>query len=225
MKKYFFVLLSFVFLSFVACKNIPKQENLSDLEIQVASELMLKDENYSNETLKAISVVLRTNILVNGSKTYNFKADEKYTKIANQTKNQILKNKQNNLVEISFENNENYKWQKSIKKSDLLEFALKNNISLTNLSKINPIFENNKVLGLEIGNKYFDYENLAKEFKLESNMIENITQNKNEIIISGKNKGFYGFFDIEKCEQLSNNNYFYKDILSEFFDNLTLINN
>lgn len=225
MKKLILCFCGFMLLFFVSCKNIPIQDNPPDLENQVAYELMMRDKNYSDETLKAMSVIIRTNLSINSPTKSNFGASEKYLNLTNQTKGQVLKNNQNNMVEISFENSDNYNWQKTIKKSEILKYALKNNISLTTLSKINPDIKDGVVMGLEIGNKYFNYEELAKEFNLESNIIENITQNKNEIIINGKNKGFNGYFNIEKSEQLSNNNYFYQDILGDFFENLTLIKN
>ena len=103
-----------------------------------------------------------------------------------------------------------------------MEFALKNNINLTNLSTIEPIKENDKVIGLKIGNKYFEYEDLANHFGLESNLIENITENKKEIVIKGKNNNLKNYFDIKKSEQLSNDNHNYYDILTIFFDDLFL---
>ena len=207
---------------FVACSNThTKPISINELNKQIAIELENLDNNYSDETLKALSVVLRTNLTIN-KKQSSKTPTEKYLKIAESTNKKVLKNKNDNLVEISLENNNKYSWQKTIKKSKLLEFAFNNKINLTNLSKIEPILENEKVIGLNIGNKYFEYNLLAKEFGLESNIIENIEDNKKEIIISGKNKGFYSHFDIIKSEQLSNNNYNYEQILNLIFSDLKI---
>lgn len=222
------LLLSLIILSlvmFVSCKNIPSQEKLPELETCVAAALMDMDENYSDETLKAMSIVVRTNLLITPENKPNFKANDKYLKLASATAGLVLKNKADNLVELGFENNDSYTWQKSIKKSQLLEFALKNNISLTSLTKINPVINNGKVVSLEVGGKSFDYDSLAQEFDLESNIIDNISQTKTELIINGKSKGFYGYFDVKNSEQLSNNNYFFEDILGYFFENLKVIKN
>ena len=222
MKKLFFMALCLFLFGFVACSNThTKPISINELNKQIAIELENLDNNYSDETLKALSVVLRTNLTIN-KKQSSKTPTEKYLKVAESTNKKVLKNKNDNLVEISLENNNKYSWQKTIKKSKLLEFAFNNKINLTNLSKIEPILENEKVIGLNIGNKYFEYNLLAKEFGLESNIIENIEDNKKEIIISGKNKGFYSHFDIIKSEQLSNNNYNYEQILNLIFSDLKI---
>jgi len=223
MKKILLLIISIFLLGFVACsKTSSKQVSNTDLNKIVAQELESIDKNYSDETLKALSVILRTNILIY-NKQLNKEPNQKYLNLANQTNNKVLKNEKNNLIEISLDNNNEYTWQKSIKKSKLLEFALKNKINLTNLSNIEPIKDDNKVEGINIGNKYFDYKELANEFGLESNEIETIEENKKEIVIKGKNKGFYGNFDTLKSEQLSNDNYSYENILKTFFKDLKII--
>lgn len=225
MKKLVLLFCSLFLITFVSCKNLPVSNKVDDIDLLVASEIENLDKNYSDETLKALSVLIRTNLSINATKSNNSHPGEKYRKLTYATKGQVLKNQKGNLVEIGFESHENYSWQKIIKKSKVLEFALKNNISLTNLSNISPIMNGDRVAGLEIGNKYFDYDSLAEKFGLESNIIDSISQTKTEIIIKGKNKGFYGYFDPKISEQLSNNNYFYEDILGYFFDNLSVIKN
>lgn len=227
MKKYFLVILGFILMFFVACGKLEKQTNLSNLETMVASELEQINQNspagnLSDETLKALSVTIRTNLKINQASQAKTNASERFVNIAKQTEGQVLKNKNGNLVETSLENNEDYAWQKSIKKSELLEFASKNNISLTSLASTKPVTENGRVVGLRVGGKYFNYETLAKEFNLESNIIEKISENKNEIIINGRNKGFQNHFDLEKSEQLSNDNCNYLQILSEFFSDFNV---
>ena len=78
--------------------------------------------------------------------------------------NTILKTENNNLIEISLIESDEYHWQKTIKKSKILEFALKHKINLTNISDIKPVFENEKVKGINIGGKFFDYQMLYYVF-------------------------------------------------------------
>ena len=92
-----------------------------------------------------------------------------------------------NQAEISVDKNIDTHWKKIIKKSEILDFAYRNEISLTNISNIEPIYKDDKISLLKIGNKYFDFSLLAKEFQLESSNIEKIEIDKNNIIVYGKN--------------------------------------
>lgn len=222
MKKVFLVLICFLFCLTASCgKNL--RVNAQNIENNVALELEKLDNNYSDETLKALSIVLRTNIYLSNQESKEKSKNEKYLSIAKSTKSKILSDKNNNIVQISLTNNKDYKWQKTIKKSKLLEFALKNGINLTNIKNITPDIYNDRVKGLNIGNKYFEYTKLAEEFKLESDQIENIFDNKTEIVISGSGQGVKNSFDLETSEQLSNNNQFFEEILAYFFEDLKII--
>lgn len=223
MKKLFIFSICVIFCLFVGCGKLNKTSSPSLIETTVAAELEKLDNNYSDETLKALSVIIRTNLHINNKLENQINnPSEKYSKIASSTKNKVLKKDDGTLVELSLENSDNYKWQKSIKKSKLLEFALKNGISLTNIKNISPELKNDKVVGLKVGNKYFDYQTLANEFDLESNIIENITESKSEIFITGKQKGFFGSFDFKTAEKLSNNNQDFVSILKYFFEDLKI---
>ena len=92
-----------------------------------------------------------------------------------------------NQAEISVDKNKDDYWNKIIKKSEILDIKYKNEISLTNISNIEPIYKDEKISLLKIGNKYFDFSLLAKEFQLESSNIEKIEIDKNNIIVYGKN--------------------------------------
>jgi hypothetical protein len=222
MKRLLLILCVIPILLFISCEKIQKAEPAKNINETIAQKLQAIDNGYSEETLKALSVAIRNNVLINHEKCDNKNIESKYLNIANSTDGKVLKNQNGDLIEISFENNDNYKWQKNIKKNEILEFALNNNISLTNLSNIEDISENGRVIGLKIGNQYFDYQTLANHFNLESNIIESITSSKNEIIIKGVGNNFYSHFDINKSEQLSINNHNYIEILNIIFDNLTL---
>lgn len=203
----------------VGCNN--NKSNIQNLENSVAAELQSIDEGYDDETLKALSVILRTNLsLKKDNKLYSKKINPKYTKIAKSTKNETLKNDNNEIVEISLENTDSYHWQKIINKSEILDYAYKNNISLTNISSFEPVYENNKIKQINIAGKTFDYKTLAKEFNLESNEIENFEIKNSSVIITGKKQGFYDYFDFEKSKKLSKEGKNYQDILSENFSEL-----
>lgn len=222
MKKICVSILSLLVLLFISCGKIPEVQPVSDINLSIAKKLQEMDENFSDETLKAISVALRNNILINHENLNDGKVNSKYLEIAKSTDEKVLKNKDGILIEISFSDNDDYTWQKNIKKSDILEFAMNNNIKLTSLTNIKEVSDNGRIIGIYIGNQYFDYQTLANNFNLESNKIESISSSKNEIIIKGKGNNFYNHFDTKKAEQLSNDNYSYSEILNDLFDNLTL---
>ena len=223
MKKYIIFILSIIMFVFVGCTNqAQKTPPKADIDSLVAINLEKIDKNYSNETLKALSVILRTNLTINNEEIKDLVPNNKYLEIVKLTKNEMLKNDKNNLIETSLIEKEEYHWQKTIKKTKILEFALKNKINLTNISQIEPVFENEKIKGINIGGKFFDYQLLISEFGLESNNIESIETTKTEVIIKGKNQGFFDKFNIDKAEQLSNDNHNYKDILKIFFNDLKI---
>ncbi len=223
MKKTLLIILSILYIGLIGCSEPAKKSPLKeDLNKIVAIKLEEIDKNYSDETLKALSVILRTNHIINNEEVVVNNPNPKYLEIAKNTNNEVIKDKNNNLIEISLIESDEYHWQKTIKKSKILEFALKHKINLTNISDIKPVFENEKVKGINIGGKFFDYQMLITEFGLESNTIENIETTKTEVIIKGKNKGDFDNFSTHKSEQLSNDNYNYKDILKTFFNDLKI---
>lgn len=224
MKKLICILLTIFLVSLTACSN-NKQEvsNASNLEDIVSYELeqLDKEQNLDNETLKSLSVIIRTNhILNNDLDNQNLHSSTKYKTIANQTKNETLKIN-GNLEFISISSN-NYTWKKIIQKDKLLTYAFNNNISLSNLTSIEPIYNQNRVKIINIGGKEFDFKNLANEFDLESNKITNIQTNNKEIIIYGEDKGFNESFDVKKASTLSNEGKNYKEILENLYNNSTI---
>lgn len=222
MKKLLILFFSLSILFSISCGKIQTRQEINNIDRVIATRLQEIDKNYSDETLKALSVAIRNNVLINNNQDYSSDINEKYLKIVRITNNKTLRTENNDLIEISLNNTDDYIWQKNIRKSDILDFALKNNISLTNLSNIETISNNGKVVSLKIGDKVFDYQILSKQFNLESNQITSISSTKNDVIINGKGKSFFNFFNIEKAEQLSKNNYNYPDILNYFFNDLKI---
>ena len=223
MKKLFLFVLTIISLTLISCGKLEEKPPVNDINLAVAEQLQKMDNNYSDETLKALSVAIRNNVIINGENGVNNNIDKKYLNIAKSTNGKTLKNVNNDIIEISFQSNDNYTWQKNIKKNQILEFALQNDINLANLTNIEHISEKGRVIGLKIGNQTFDYNKLADYFNLESNKIESISSSKNEIIINGKGNDFYNHFDISQAEQLSNNNHNYLEILEEIFTDFKVI--
>ena len=112
---------------------------------------------------------------------------------------------------------ENEDWVVVIRKFEILNFLAKNNISLTNISEIEPIFADDGTFeSLVIGNNTIEYKTLAEEFGLKSNNITNIETTVSEIKIFGTKNNIV--FDFEEANKLSKEGKNYKEIL-EFFQN------
>lgn len=223
MKRFFSIFIILLIFVFIGCSKTANVSNASNLEDVVAYELeqLDKEQNLDDETLKSLSVIIRTNHIINNDFQNNtFIPTDKYKNLTKQTLGQTIKIDGNTeFIDIS---TENYEWKKSIKKDELLEFALINNISLSNLSNIEPIYKNEKLDKINIGGNNFDYKNFANKFDLESNEITNIETNNKEIIIYGKNKGFNEKFDYNKALNLSKNGNNYKEILNNLYENSSI---
>ena len=163
MKKLFCLLITLFLITLTSCSN-NKQINISNtsnLENAVAYELeqIDKENNLDDETLKSLSVIIRTNLTLNSDfNNKNYTISAKYKDLANQTKNELLKiNGNTEFIDIS---NDKYTWQKSIQKDKFLEYAYNKNISLSNISNIEPLYNDNIVEKLCVANKEFDYNEL-----------------------------------------------------------------
>lgn len=223
MKKIYSILLILSLLIFSACsiKETTQSQSIN-IDNYIAYKLEQLDNNYNNETLKALSLIIRTNEKLKPSNTNNnYPISQKYKDIVTQTENELIKTN-GNFEYINISEKENI-WTQTIKKDKLLNFALKNNISLSNIKTIEPVYLNNSLQGIKVGGIMFDYKALTKEFDLKSDKITNITTNKQEIIITGKDFNNFKYFNIEKSEQLANSGKNYKEILSDFFNNLKII--
>ena len=220
MKKLFCLVLALFLITVTACSNNKQLEisNASNLEDAVAYELeqIDKENNLDNETLKSLSIIIRTNLTLSGDfDNKNYSTSAKYIDLVNQTKNEILKiNGNPEFIDIS---SDNYTWQKSIQKDKFLEYANNKNIALSNLSNIDPIYNDNIVEKLSVANKEFEYNELSKEFGLESNQITKIETTDKYIIIYGINKGLNKKFNINQASNLSNEGKNYKEIIKNLY--------
>lgn len=223
MKKIFSIFVVLLIFLTSGCSKTTNVSNATNLEDVVAYELEQIDnsQNLDDETLKSLSVVIRTNTILNNDfQDKNYNPSKKYKDIVNETKNQTLKiNGNAEFIDIS---TQDYEWKKSIKKNKLLEFAYLNNISLSNLSNIEPIYKEEKIEKLNIAGNSFDYKNLAENFYLESNDITNIETTNKEVVIYGKNKGFHNKFDYNISKNLSKQGKNYKEILNNLYPNFEI---
>ena len=224
MKKIFvlcFVCLGLFFLC--SCSFKPKSNTSGDtLETKVACclEKIEGVENYDDEILKTLSVIIRTNI-INGNEGEDSSApsSQKFLDIASSTKGEVLTLSKEQKINLCYVP-EDYTWKKEIKKSDLLSFLNKNNISLANIKNIEPVFDENKnFIELVVGGKHIGYEFLKKEFGLESSKITKIEKENNTIIIFGEGKDLDKLsFDICKAESLASSGKTYRQLLKHFFE-------
>ncbi len=247
MKKLLILFLSVIMMFYISgCSNKSEQltaDNLNHVcfeEIQNIEEI----ENLNDETIKALSVIVRTNIK-NGykseNKTREVPLSEPQTKrikgLINYTSNQVLAdtniadnfdNSNNSGIQSKITyfvcNNQNTLWSKEIKKHELLSFLNKQGISLASLSSLS--FSSNddgRVTELTIGGKVLPFSVFAEEFKLESDKITNVTSSLSSFVIEGIGKGFAK--DINVCE-IDNKNAelgSYFDLINKLFPKKTII--
>ncbi len=224
MKKLFcFYLLFLCCFIFCACSSNKQSASADSLDKYVASEI---EKNYDvssldDETLKALSVVVRTkakNKNVNIQKEYNI-SNKHILDIVNQTSGLVLKNYEE--PELT-ENQESKDWCVSIKKYDLLKYLSENNISVSSISSIEPVFSDDKVVtGFIVGGKTILFEDLSNKFNIPSNNIKEISNNLTEIKIFGTTPNQE--FNFEKASQLSKNGMDFKEIINHFYGDFVTI--
>ena len=117
MRKIFLIISCLFIFVLVSCGKIQKSEPVNDLNLTIAHQLQALDNNYSDETLKALSIALRNNTMINHNEINDEKVELKYLNIARSTDGKVLKNNKDDLIEISFNKTEDYAWQKNIKKN------------------------------------------------------------------------------------------------------------
>ena len=99
---------------------------------------------------------------------------------------------------------------------------IKNNISLSNVSEIEQVKNNNGELeSLSIGGKNIEFLELKKNFNLKSNKINSIEQTNSSIFVKGETNYNKNYFDISKINSENHQNY--KEILKKSYNNYTLI--
>ena len=220
MKNFFTIFVLIFVLICCGCSTKTNYTSASTIDEAVCYDLQNTEniETYSDETKKALSVIYRTN-----HKIKNDYQNQKYTNlnqelldITKSTSNETLSLKNNTLFEI---NKNNYLWTKKIKKSQLLNFLYKNNISVANISKVSTIIDKeNNVSKIDIGGKLIDFDIFSKEFNLESKNIKNIETNKNDFVVYGEGKNNIKNINLETIEGFSKKGINYKKILESIVE-------
>lgn len=214
-------------ISLCACSKNEPTTRAENLNHRVCEELSNLDgvENLNDETVKLLSVIIRTNISNNfatpQSSTNSKLSDAQKQKIESlvfYTSNLVLSNEgaEKQKIGYYFSENQNKPWKISIPKHKLLTFAAKHGISLANLSDISVLSdEDGRVTEIVLGGKTFDFETIKSEFNLPSDKITNISATKTAIEIEGCYCGFSNDLDINKIENLANQNKNFNEILND----------
>lgn len=207
-----------------------KQADATNIDLQVVKEIeSLENVNdLSDETIKSLSIISRTNLM---NETQN-KSNENYTpknkkiyELVKQTENQILIDENNSQSEnFKIENQKEETWVKEIKKGDILKFLNKNKIKLSSTSNIKPEKDEfGKTTKLNLNGKIVSFEKIMKEFNLPSNNIEYIENNLTNIKIYGKGQKNDQVFNIFEAEKLSKQGFGYEKILKNSQNNFQII--
>ena len=237
MKKFFLFLFCFSLIFFVGCEKNDNKNPTADPAVFEAATT--EDENiiiankiseiesadsFDNETIKALSVVLRTNLTEDDFKNSSEEiSNSKIYELVSSTSGEILTS-ENEPIYINIENEEETAWQKEIKKYKILEYMKENKISLSNISQIEPIKnEYGEVEKLFVGGKEITVSSLADYFELPSENIINIENKKQSVIVFGEGNKNDPNFNIKKSLKLAQKGDDYKKILKNGRNNFQII--
>lgn len=229
MKLYYCLIFIFICIFLIGCSNTNNTSYAINDYVYRELEKIENVESLNEETIKALSIVIRTNIEDEEiNKNVNIeKNNSKLYKIINSTNNLKLNKKhkyQKFIFDKNNKKNKNEKWNKSISKSDILKYMLNKNISLANISDIKINYnDENKINSISIAEKNIIIEELIKEFNLPNNNIVDIKINKTNIVVIGEFESNNIYFDIEKANELSNTGLKYNKILEETLKNYEII--
>lgn len=230
--KLFFYLLIIPFV-LVGCSKSSNENEAINMNYSVAEELSKIEniEELDDETIKALSVVIRTNKMLNNDTVLNkdeYQAvNEHILELTKETDGQILSNTNEPLKISQTVEKEETTWKRTIKKSELLNFLNKNGISLSNLSNINPIFDDEGNLTyLSIAEKNISFDVLKEEFDLKSPTIIDIKNNISSITIIGENvETQTQVFVISNAQEMAYSGSDYKQLLKHFYEGSDLKTN
>ncbi len=213
----------FILFSFCSCSS--KKENsfasAQDYDSIIAYEIEQLDgsNNFEEETIKSLSLYFRSNL----NKTKNIQ-NKKHT---NENIYNIVKrsNSENLKIETDkifiFENSNN--WQKEISKADILKFLSSKNISVTTITNIKPKYENEKIIGLIIEEKFISVDDIVKYFNLPTSYIYNIDNKRTSILIYGHYKKDVIFIDTKNINDMAKNGKKSHEILNSINNDFYLI--
>lgn len=214
MKKFIILFVCFLSItSLISCKTLEKKTYSIDELIAQEISSIENFENFSEETIKTLSIIYRTNL--DGQ-------DLKLSTIPNNDLLSIIK-KTNMLTLDKKVNLNTYEknWSEAIDKYQLLEFFKSQNIKVANLSEIKIISdENGNAKKISISSKQFEFQTFANYFNLKSNKNIKITNEKSIIKIEGYGIGFDININIKDIQELSSKGLKYTEILDEITKNI-----
>lgn len=214
-----------------ACKNetIPTQAVTMEQCIAYEISNMVSPEDYDDEVIKALSVIIRTDYVKNletkPEKIESEKINSRVLELVTSTSGEVLFDGEN-LVSVSFLEDEiNDTWTNEIKKADILRYMQNNGIYLSNISNINIIAdEDGNLLSLNIAGKEIPYDSLSENFNLKSNKIKNIQEKTTSIVVTGQTEFDKNCFYLSKFKNSTQkNDKNYREILKNHFDGFEII--
>lgn len=224
--KYLLIIIFNIIIAFCGCSSNNHNYQANSIDDCVAYEISKIDNSseLSNEQIKALSVVIRTNYNVNPSlikKDFNKEnIDSKTLNLVKSTSGEVLIDGEK-FANVSY--NQNYSdeiWHENIKKSSILKYMKENNINLSNISNINSeMSEDGKLQAISVGGKQISYDELKNIFNIKSDIITDIKNNSQSIDIYGKTPLDKDCFYLKK---LNKNEDDYRQILKQYYNNYDL---
>lgn len=185
MKYLFYSLLSFILcFCLSACANIKSNTSASDVSSLITCEIEKLEgvENFSDETIKTLGVLMNSNY--ENNKNISTRKN-KHTSARIYDIVSTLKNEEPSLFKQTFIFDKKNDWLKEISKAEILMFLADKKISLATISDIKPVYENKVITGVNLGGTVISAEEIIKRFDLPSANVYNIEDKKTKVLISG----------------------------------------
>ena len=207
MKNIFYFLPLLILFLLVGCTSINNNINPIDF---ISSEISKIDniENYSDETIKTIAIILNNSDQLNN---LNNKPIINNDRIKNLINNYYSK-RINKKIKLNLSNKE---WSEKINKYEILEFLKTKNIQLANLNKLNISCEKDFAKKILFNSTEINFLDFAKYFKLQSNYKISLNNENNFIVISGIGNSFNFDYSIDDIEILSKTGLTFDKILDK----------
>lgn len=185
MKHFILFILSFILCVCVCgCSNKQTVASADDAASYITYEIEQLEgfESFDTETIKTLSGLYQSNYTKNKSlfKNNGYKNEYIYNIVKEETKNQTT------TYDKYFIFNNNNDWSKEISKADILKFLSNKGISLVSVKHSKPVFEQNSVVAIEIGENQISISEIVSAFNLPSANITNIEDKTLSIVVFGQ---------------------------------------
>lgn len=201
-----------------SAKNLTENSNSANNALSTNSQ----NENLINENNDSLNGNIDDNISKNSNSNGERNWNSQNLNESNLQKNGESSTQENCSVNYTFDR-QNFCWTKTIAKSSILKFLNKKNISLANISNIEPVYdENNSLKELSFASKNIPFSEIKENFNLNSSFITGLDNNLSSIIISGKSVDDGNVFDIFEAQKNAHLGQNFKQLLNNFFDGFIL---